>query len=90
MSTVDGSDETGSHHVGVTRTSWPILRVVGRFLALWLVDAVSLMVTAAVLPGVTLEKVGSMPVIVVALVAAAVLGAVNLLIRPLVLLLARP
>ena len=61
-----------------------------RFLALWFADGLSLWATSALLPGFTLQGVGGTPKLVVAFAAAFLLGIVNLLIRPLILLLARP
>ena len=61
-----------------------------RFLALWFADGLSLWATSALLPGFTLQGVGDTPKLVVAFAAAFLLGVVNLLIRPLILLLARP
>lgn len=50
----------------------------------WLVNALSLLVTAALVPGVVLRGV------IPSLVAAAVLGIVNALIRPILLLFSLP
>jgi putative membrane protein len=60
------------------------------FLALWFADGLSLWATSALLPGFTLQGAGDTPKLVVAFAAAFLLGIVNLLIRPLILLLARP
>lgn len=67
-----------------------VVRMLVRLAILWLVDAISLWGTALILPGVTLEKVDTTPSWVVALSAALLLAIVNLLIRPLILLIARP
>lgn len=65
------------------------IRFVARFTIVWLIDALSLAVTAWVLPGIGLGGHGGLPAWVIALLAALVLGAVNLVIRPLILLLVR-
>ena len=65
-------------------------KAVLRFLLLWFVDGVSLLITAAILPGLNLESTDQLPMLVVGLAAAFVLGLVNLLIRPIILLIARP
>ena len=61
-----------------------------RFAFLWLIDALSLLLTASVIPGITLAAVGNMPRLQVAVSAAFMLAIVNLLVRPVILLLARP
>jgi uncharacterized membrane protein YvlD (DUF360 family) len=61
-----------------------------RFATLWIADSLSLLVTAAVIPNITLTSVDTTPRFVVAVAAAFLLGLVNFLIRPLVLLLALP
>lgn len=55
-----------------------------RLIIRWLVNALSLLVTAALVPGVVLRGV------IPSLLAAAVLGIVNALIRPILLLLSLP
>lgn len=65
-----------------------LARQLFRFAVVWLVDGVSLLLTAALLPGLGFE--GERNVLVVATSAAFLLGIVNLLIRPLILLLALP
>lgn len=67
-----------------------VVRTLVRLAILWLVDAVSLWGTSLILPGVTLEDVGTTPIWLVAVSAALLLAIVNLLIRPLILLIARP
>ena len=57
-----------------------------RFAAIWLVDAVSLSLTAWILPGIGLSDHAGFPAWAVALGAALVLGMVNLGVRPLILL----
>jgi len=61
-----------------------------RLVVLWIVDVVSLLLTAAILPGFALEPAEGRSVLVVAVAAAFLLGLVNLLIRPAILLLALP
>jgi uncharacterized membrane protein YvlD (DUF360 family) len=61
-----------------------------RFVVLWAIDAISLLVTAWVFPGVSFQPGAAGSVLVVAAAAAFMLGTVNLLIRPLILLLAMP
>jgi uncharacterized membrane protein YvlD (DUF360 family) len=65
-------------------------RFVYRLIVLWLVDVLSLLLTAAILPGFAIESVEGQSVLVVAVAAAFLLGLVNLLIRPVILLLALP
>jgi uncharacterized membrane protein YvlD (DUF360 family) len=61
-----------------------------RFLILWFVDAISLMVAAAILPGMSFQVPDWGTYLVAAAAAAFTLGIVNLLLRPLILLLALP
>ena len=61
-----------------------------RFVVLWLVDAISLMVAAAILPGMSFQVPNWGAYLVAAAAAAFTLGIVNLLLRPLILLLALP
>ncbi len=61
-----------------------------RFLVVWFVDTISLLITAWVISGISIDPVGGASVFVVATAAALLLGIVNLLIRPLILLLAVP
>ena len=61
-----------------------------RFLVMWVVNALSLLATSAVMPGVTLSAVGDTPRTLVAVSAALLLAIVNLLIRPVILLIAKP
>ncbi len=65
-------------------------RFIYRLIVLWVVDIISLLVTAAILPGFAVQQVDGRPVLVVAAAAALLLGVVNLLIRPAILLLALP
>ena len=61
-----------------------------RFIVLWLVDAIALMVAAAILPGISFQVSDWGSYLVAAAAAAFTLGIVNLLLRPLILLLALP
>jgi uncharacterized membrane protein YvlD (DUF360 family) len=72
------------------RTIAHLIRLIIRFLAVWFVDTISLLVTAWVVSGIDINPVAGMSVFVVATAAALVLGIVNLLVRPLILLLAVP
>ncbi|MGD8596983.1 MAG: alkaline phosphatase family protein [Anaerolineae bacterium] len=65
-------------------------RFVYRLVVLWIVDVVSLLITAAVMPGFAIVSLEGNPVLVVAVAAALLLGVTNLLIRPVILLLALP
>jgi putative membrane protein len=67
-----------------------LFRLLVRFLVVWFVDTISLLITAWVISGISLHPVGGVSVFVVATAAALLLGVVNLLIRPLILLLAVP
>lgn len=67
-----------------------VARWIMRFTVLWGVDAVSLLVTAAIVPGVTFADHPGQGPVVVAAAAAFMLGLVNLLIRPAILLLTLP
>jgi len=72
------------------KTFKQLLRFFIRLLVVWFVDTISLLVTAWLLPGVNLSAVGDTPAFVVATAAAFLLGIVNFLIRPLLLLIAMP
>ncbi len=65
-----------------------IARQLFRFVVVWLLDGISLLLTAAILPGIGFD--GSRNMLVVAVSAAFLLGIVNFLIRPIILLLALP
>jgi uncharacterized membrane protein YvlD (DUF360 family) len=66
------------------------LRALIRFLIIWVVSALSLAITDWLLPGIELTAVDPYPRWAVALTAAFILGLVNVLVRPLILLLAVP
>jgi uncharacterized membrane protein YvlD (DUF360 family) len=72
------------------RTIAHLIRIIIRFLVVWFVDTISLLITAWIVSGISINPVGGTSVFVVATAAALVLGIVNLLIRPLILLLAMP
>jgi uncharacterized membrane protein YvlD (DUF360 family) len=59
-------------------------------LVVWFVDAISLLITAAIVPGITIESAEGFSPIVVATMAALLIGIINLFLRPLMLLLALP
>lgn len=67
-----------------------LVRKLIRFLIVWFVDTISLLLTAWIISGINLSPVEGFPVFATATGAALLLGIVNLLIRPLILLLARP
>ena len=74
----------------MTQTIRTVVTYLVRFAILWFVDALSLLLTSWVLPGLNLTMVGDTSVLTVAIAAAFLLTIVNLLIRPIVFLLARP
>ena len=67
-----------------------IIRFIIRFFVIWFVDTVSLIITAWLIPGMSLQPSNNGPVVVVATASALVLGIVNLIVRPLLLLIALP
>jgi uncharacterized membrane protein YvlD (DUF360 family) len=67
-----------------------LVRILFRFGVVWAVDAVSLMLAAWLLPGISLTPLNGSSVWVTATAAAFMLGIVNLLVRPLILLLVLP
>ncbi|MCJ7658097.1 MAG: phage holin family protein, partial [Anaerolineales bacterium] len=67
-----------------------LAHLVYRFVVLWIVDVISLLATAWIIPGININPVDSRPMLVVAVSAAFLLGIVNLLVRPLILLLTLP
>ena len=66
------------------------IRGILRFLLLWFVDTLALWGTAAIVGGINIQAQPSVPAIVVAAAAALTISIINLLIRPLILLLAAP
>ncbi len=67
-----------------------LLHLFIRFLVVWFVDAVSLLLTAVIVPGISFQTESGVSVFAQAVVAALLLGIINLLIRPLLLLIAIP
>ena len=67
-----------------------IFKQIIRFLVVWFVDTISLLITAWIVSGISINPVEGFPVLAVATAAALLLGIVNLIIRPLILLLAMP
>ncbi len=66
-----------------------LLRLLARFALVWFVEAVSILITAWIVPGFTISG----PILtglIIATAAALVLASINLLIRPVLLLLALP
>lgn len=61
-----------------------------RFIVVWLVDMLSLLLAAWLVPGITLASTEEASAVVIAISAALLLAIVNLLIRPAILLIARP
>ena len=61
-----------------------------RLLVVWLVDAFSLLIVSAVYSGIVIEAQGFSERLIVAAAAALVLGVINFIIRPIILLLAAP
>jgi uncharacterized membrane protein YvlD (DUF360 family) len=73
--------------MGVIRS---LARIGWRLAVVWLIDTISLLITAAIVPGLSITANDDYSQLAVAAAAALVLGIVNLLIRPLILLLALP
>ena len=67
-----------------------LLRLIIQFVVIWIVSALSLVVTAWILPGIHLGATAEWSVVVVAASAALILGVANLLIRPVILMVAIP
>ncbi len=65
-------------------------KIILRLLAVWAIDALSLLLVAEIIHGITIHDVGETSFLVVAAAAALVLGIVNLLIRPIILMLSIP
>lgn len=61
-----------------------------RLAIVWVINAISLAGAAWLLPGMSFDSVAATPQWVVVVAAALVLAVVNLLLRPIVLVLARP
>ncbi len=67
-----------------------IVRAIYRFIILWFVDTVSLWVTAEIYSGITIQSQGGMNTLGIAASAALLLGVINFLIRPILLLVSVP
>lgn len=67
-----------------------ITKTILRFLVVWGVDAFSLLITAAIYAGISFGGPDFVAILTDAFAAAFLLSIVNLMIRPIVLLLARP
>ena len=67
-----------------------ITKTILRFLVVWGVDAFSLLITAAIYSGISFGGPDFVAILTDAFAAAFLLSIVNLMIRPIVLLLARP
>jgi len=65
-----------------------LARQLFRFIVVWILDGISLLFTALIAPGIGFD--GTQNTLVVAASAAFLLGVVNFLIRPVILLLALP
>lgn len=71
-------------------TSSKLARSIIRLLIVWFIDTLALLGTAWIIPGVNFLPVEGVSIFVVATVAALILGIVNFLIRPLLLMIALP
>ncbi|MFN8471485.1 MAG: phage holin family protein [Anaerolineae bacterium] len=70
-------------------TPMRLLRLVARFALVWFVEGISILITAWIVPGFTI--IGPFPKgLIIATAAALVLASINLLLRPVLLLLALP
>jgi len=65
-------------------------RLIFRFLFVWLIEGLSLGMMTAIIPGISFAGAESTPNLVIALRAALVLGVLNALVRPVLLLLTLP
>ena len=66
------------------------VKVILRLFVVWFIDTLSLFLTAEVVSGVSINNVGETSMFAVAAAAALVLGIVNILIRPVILMLSIP
>jgi uncharacterized membrane protein YvlD (DUF360 family) len=64
------------------------MKAIIRFLVVWFIDTASLMIVAWILPGINFHLSAGKPELVIALATAFMLGLVNLVIRPIILLVA--
>ena len=65
-------------------------RVAIRFLLVWLIETLTLLVIAQIVPGITITGTPSKPALFVALSVPLVLGIINVLVQPVLLLLTLP
>lgn len=65
-------------------------RVVTRLVAVWIIQALALWTIAQIVPGITIASTASNPGLIVAASVALVLGMINVLVRPILLLLTLP
>ncbi len=72
------------------RTLYLFVRIIVRTIVVWVVDALSLLFASLIMPGISIYPVAGTPEWAVVVASALLLAIVNLLIRPIVLLLARP
>lgn len=70
-------------------TPMRLLRLVARFALVWFVEAISILITAWIVPGFTISG-SSWGGLIIATAAALVFASINLLVRPVLLLLALP
>ena len=66
----------------MTHTIRTVIFYLVRFAILWFVDALSLLATSFIIPGLTLTPVNGASLLTVAIAAAFTLAIVNLFIRP--------
>jgi uncharacterized membrane protein YvlD (DUF360 family) len=71
-------------------TLWNLLRSTVRLLVVWFIDTLSLLLTERLVAGVSIQATEEVSRLTVATAAAFLLGVINLLIRPLVLMIAFP
>jgi putative membrane protein len=66
------------------------IRSIARFLVVWFIETLSLLITAWLVAGISINPLNDISPFVIAVAASLILGIVNLVIRPLLLLLAMP
>jgi uncharacterized membrane protein YvlD (DUF360 family) len=67
-----------------------VRRLIVRFVVVWIIEALSLLAMDSLVPGIRLIGSSTVPTLSVALAAALVLGIMNTLVRPILLLLTLP
>ncbi len=67
-----------------------LVKIILRLLVVWFIDTISLFLTAEIVGGISITATETTPRLVIAAAAALMLGIANLLIRPIVLMLAIP